>query len=70
LTKLVVRKEDKGFDAAKCQLINDILGNEFMGCFPFGNDPLPSVSIDVHHFKKTTPNIFYCPLSNIHKDEI
>jgi hypothetical protein len=70
LTKLVVEKEDKGLDAAKCQLVNDTLGNEFMGCFPFGNDMFPSISIDVHHFKRALPNIVYLPLSNIHKDEI
>jgi hypothetical protein len=46
-----------------------MLGNEFLGCFPFGNDSLLGVSIDVHHFKRTTPNIVYCPLSDIHKDK-
>jgi hypothetical protein len=70
LTKLVVEKKDEGFDTAKCRLVNDTLGNEFLGCFPFGNDPFLNVSIDVHHFKKTPPNIVYCPLSDIHKDEI
>ncbi len=55
---------------AKCRLVNDTLGNEFLGCFPFGNDPLPSVSIDVHRFKRALPNILYRPLSDIHKDEI
>jgi len=58
LTKLVVGKEDKGFDVAECQLVNDTLGNEFLGCFPFGDDPLPSVSIDVHCFKKDMPTLY------------
>jgi len=57
LTKLVVGKEDKRFDMAKCRLVDDMLGNEFLGCFPFGNDPPLGVSIDVHHFKITPPNI-------------
>jgi hypothetical protein len=47
-----------------------MLGNEFLGCFPFQNDLLPSVSIDVHRFKRAPPNIVYCPFSNIHTDEI
>jgi hypothetical protein len=55
---------------AKCRLIDDTLGNKFLGFFPFGNDPLPSVSIDIRCLKKTRPNIVYCPLSYIHKDEI
>jgi hypothetical protein len=45
------------------------LGNEFLGFFPFGNDLLPSVSIDVHCFKRTPPNIVYHPLLDIHKDD-
>jgi len=40
LKKLVVEKEDKGFIVAECQLINNMLGNEFLGCFPFANDSL------------------------------
>jgi hypothetical protein len=47
-----------------------MLSNEFLGCFPFGNDSLPGVSINVHHFKITPPNIVYCPLLDIHKDGI
>ncbi len=70
MTKLVVRKENKKLDASKCGLIDDMLGNEFLGCFLFGNDPLLGVSIDVNHFKKTHAKIVYCPLSDIHKDEI
>jgi hypothetical protein len=54
----------------KFRLINNTLGNEFLGCFPFGHDPLPSVSIDVHHFKRAPPNIVYRPLLDIHKDDI
>jgi hypothetical protein len=50
--------------------VNDKLNNEFLGFFPFGNDSLLGVSIHVHHFKITPPNIVYCPLSNIHKDGI
>jgi hypothetical protein len=69
LKKLVFGKEDKGFNVAKGRLVDNMLDNEFLGCFPFGNDPLLGVSIDVHHFKITTPNIVYCPLSYIHKDE-
>jgi hypothetical protein len=46
------------------------LGNEFLGCFPLGNDLFLSVSIDVHCFKKTHSNIVYRPLSDIHKEEI
>jgi hypothetical protein len=63
LTKLVVGKEDKRFNAAECRFIDNTLGNEFLGCFPFGNDSLPSVSIDVHCFKKAPPNIVYRPFS-------
>lgn len=70
MTKLVVEKENNGFDGAKCQLIDDALGNEFLGFFPFGNDSFPSISIDVRHFKRALPNIVYCALSDIHKDEI
>ncbi len=70
LTKLVVEKANKGFDRAKCWLINDALGNEFLGCFPFGNDSFPSISIDVHHFKRAPPNIVYYLFLDIHKNEI
>jgi hypothetical protein len=70
LTILVVEKEDKGFDVTECQLINNTLGNEFMGCFPFGNNLLLGVFIDVHCFKRTPPNIVFHPLSDIHKDEL
>jgi hypothetical protein len=69
LTKLVVRKEDKGFNVTKCRFVDDTLGNEFMGCFPFGNHLLQGVSIDVHRFTKALPNIVYCPFSNVHKDD-
>ncbi len=62
MTKLVVGKEDKRFDMAKCRLVDDMLGNEFPGYFPFGNDPPLGVSIDVHHFKIAPPNIVYRPL--------
>ncbi len=70
LRKLVVRKEDKGFDVVECWLVDDTLNNEFLGFFPFGNDSLPGVSINVHHFKITPPTIIYCPFSNIDKDGI
>jgi hypothetical protein len=40
-----------------------------LGCFPFGNDSLPIVSIDVHYFKRAPPNIVYRPLSDIHNDD-
>lgn len=70
MTKLVVEKENKGFYVTKCQLIDDTLGNEFMGCFPFGNDPLLSVSIDVHRYNRAPANIVYHLLLDIHKDEI
>jgi hypothetical protein len=70
LTRLVVKKINKCFNVAKCWLVDDTFGNEFLGSFPFGNDPVPSVSIDVHRFKKTPANIVYHPLLDIHKDEI
>jgi hypothetical protein len=70
LTKLVAQKENKGLNTIECQFIDDMLGNEFLGCFPFGNDLLPGVSIDVHCFKRAPPNIVYCLLIDIHKDEI
>jgi hypothetical protein len=35
LTKLVVDKDDKGFDVAKCQLVDYILGNKFSDYFLF-----------------------------------
>jgi hypothetical protein len=47
-----------------------LLGNEFLGCFPFGNDLFLGISIDVHRFKRAPPNIVYYLLSNIHKNEI
>jgi hypothetical protein len=70
LTKLVVEKVNKGFDKAKCWLINDALGNEFLGYFPFGNDSFLGISINVHRFKRAPPNIVYYLLSDIHKNEI
>jgi hypothetical protein len=70
LTKLVVGREDKGFDVVECQLINDTLGNKFLGCFPFGNDSLSGVTIKVHHFKRARANIVYRPFLDIHKDDI
>ncbi len=70
VTKLVVEKEDKGFNMAKCWLIDDMLGNEFLSCFSFGNELFPSVSIDVHCFQVAPPNIVYHPILDIHKDEI
>jgi hypothetical protein len=54
----------------ECRLIDDMLGNEFLSCFPLGSDPLISVSINVHRFKRTLANIVYCPFSDIHKEEI
>jgi hypothetical protein len=69
MTKLVVKKEDKQFNMAKYWFVDDTLGNEFLGCFPFGNDLLLGVSIDVHRFKRAPPNIVYHPLLDIHKDE-
>jgi len=55
---------------SKCRLVDNTLGNEFLGCFPFGNEPLLGVSIDVHCFKRAPPNIVYHPFLDIHKDEI
>ncbi len=34
------------------------------------NDPVPGVMVDIHHFKRTPPNIVCQPLLDIHKDEI
>jgi hypothetical protein len=31
LRKLVVKKEDKIFNVAKCRLVDNTLGNEFLG---------------------------------------
>ncbi len=59
MTKLIIRKENKWFNARKCWLVNETLGNEFLGFFPFVNDPFLGVSIDVFCFKKTPPNIIY-----------
>ncbi len=59
MTKLVVGKYEKGFDAMECRLIDDILGNEFLGCFLLGNDPFLVVIVDVHHFKRAPANIVY-----------
>jgi hypothetical protein len=55
LVKLIVEKEYKGFDAVECQLVDNTLGNEFLVFFLFKNDPLLSVSIDVHCFKRSPP---------------
>jgi len=38
--------------------VDDTLENEFSDCFPLGNDPIQSVMMDVHHFKRTPPNTF------------
>jgi len=70
LTKLVVGREDKGFDVVECWFVDDTLGNKFLGCFPFGNDPLSSVIVKVQHFKRTLANIVYYPFVDIHKDDI
>jgi hypothetical protein len=50
--------------------VDDTLGDEFSNYFPFGNDLVLGVTIDIHHFKRVPPNIKYLPLSDIHKDEI
>ncbi len=70
LTKLVVGKDGKGFNVAKCRLVDDTLGDEFSDYFLLRNDQVSGVMVDFHHFKRTPPNIVYRPLSNIHKDEI
>ncbi len=70
LTKLVVGREDKGFDVVECWFIDDTLDNKFIGCFPFGNDPLLSIIVKVHHFKRAFANIVYYPFLDIHKDDI
>lgn len=70
LTKLVVSKDEKGFDVAKCQLVDDTLGDKFFNCFPFINDPILGVIVNIHHFKRVAFNIVYQSFSNIQKDKI
>jgi hypothetical protein len=38
--------------------------------FPFGNDLIIGVKVDVHYFKIMPLNIVNQPFSNIHKDKI
>jgi hypothetical protein len=45
LTKLVVDKDDKGFDVAKCQLVDYILGNKFSDYFLFENDFVATLAL-------------------------
>jgi hypothetical protein len=47
LTKLVVKKEDKGFDVAKCQLIDNTLGKRKLT--PFQVFPLMFIASRKHH---------------------
>jgi hypothetical protein len=70
LTKLVVGKDEKGFDVTECRLVDDTLGNKFLDCFLLENDLILGVKVDVHCFKKMPPHIIYQPFSNIHKEKI
>ncbi len=70
MTKLIVRKNKKGFDATECQLVDDTLGNKFLDYFLLGNDLILGVKVDVHCFKITPPKIVYQPFSDIHKDKV
>jgi hypothetical protein len=47
LAKLVVRKEEIKFNVVDYCFIDDVIGDEHLGCFPFGNDPLLSVMVYV-----------------------
>ncbi len=47
MAKLVVGKEEIKFNVVDYRLIDDIIGDEYLGCFPFGNDPLLSVTVYV-----------------------
>jgi len=70
LTKLVVGKDEKAFDAIERRLVDDTLGNEFLNRFLLRNDPVLGVTIDVHCFKRAPTNIVYWPFSDIHNDKI
>ncbi len=60
-TKLIVRKDEKEFDATKCRLVDDTLGNKFLDYFPLGNGLIPGVKVDVHCFKITPPKLCTSP---------
>jgi hypothetical protein len=47
LAKLVVGKEKIRFHVVDYCLIDDTIGDEYLGCFPFGNDLLLIVTIYV-----------------------
>ncbi len=47
MAKLMVGKEKIRFDVVDYFLINDTIDDEYLGCFPFGNDPLSSVIVNV-----------------------
>ncbi len=70
LERIVLDKEDKIFDAKKCHLVAETIGEEYNVCFPFGTTPMPNVGIEVHIFKWFPPNIVYNPFLNIHMGEI
>jgi hypothetical protein len=50
--------------------VDDTLRDKFSNFFLLGNDLVLGVRVNIHHFKRTPPNIVYQPLSYIHKDKI
>jgi hypothetical protein len=47
----IVLEKEKGFDAKKCHLVVETIGEEYDVCFPFGIALVPNVEIEVHKFK-------------------
>jgi hypothetical protein len=59
------KEREKWFDATKCRLVDDTLGNKFLDYFLLGNDLILGVKVDVHCFKIAPPKL-YTSLSRIY----
>ncbi len=70
IDNLVVKKYPKGLDKTECKHVDELIRNEFLDCFPFGNKHVEGVKVPLDRFLPPLGRIVYCPLSNTHKNKI
>lgn len=68
LEKLVLGKEEKGFDVVECRLKDNTI--EYLNSFPLGFALVKDVLVSMDRFKRVLVKIVYHPLSKAHVNKI
>jgi hypothetical protein len=68
LGKLIMGKEEKGFDVVECHLKDNKI--EYSNSFPLGFALVKDILVSMDRFKRAPLKIVYCPLLKAHVNEI